>query len=101
MNEDRSVRYHRLKRRLTVLSLLWSAGLLLVLALSGASRRLAEGVAAVSATPAATLALFVLALALIHEPVSAALDFYGGYVLEHRYGLSRETIAAWVVDHVK
>jgi STE24 endopeptidase len=93
MNEDRSARYHRLKRRAAVLSVAVTGALLYVLLASGGAvwmRNLGGGVTA-----------FVLLLAILHEAVTLPVAFYSGYFLERRYGLSSETAAHWAKDHLK
>jgi STE24 endopeptidase len=101
MNEDKSVRYHRIKRRLSVLSLLWSTVFLGALLATGANRAIADAASRVTASPTLSVLLVVLALAVLHEPVSALIEFYSGYVIEHRYALSRQTAAEWLGDHLK
>jgi STE24 endopeptidase len=53
--------------------------------------------------PRDVLRLIVLYLITIglHECVSFGVAFYGGHVLEHRYGLSRQTFGAWLTRHLK
>ena len=101
MNEDKSARYHRLRRRLSIASVAWSALLLAALLLTGLSASIRNAAASLTASPALALVLYLAVLAVLHEPVSFALDFYDGYVLEHRYGLSRQSATAWLRDHMK
>jgi STE24 endopeptidase len=105
MNEDRASRYHRLKRRVSVASVVWSGALLALLLVTGGSlalRRLAEGGdAAAPYGTLVTVAIYVCLLFLLNEIVALPLSFYGGYLLEHRYGLSRETIGRWAGDQLK
>ncbi len=103
MNEDKSVRYHRLKRRVAVLSVCWSGGFLALLLATGASvaiRGLAGGTAR-SASGMAVVALYVVIVAVLHEAVALPLAFYRNFVLERRYGLSTESAATWAGDHAK
>ncbi len=108
MNEDRSARYHKLGRRAAVVSTAWSAGLLLLLAATPASlwlRGVAERIAALSSPswlfPSAVVLAYVGLLALIHEIGAVPISFYRSYLLEHRYGLSTETIGGWGIDQLK
>jgi len=50
-----------------------------------------------------TLRLVVMLLVVIglHVAVSFPLSFYSGHVLEHRFGLSRQTFRAWLWRYVK
>ena len=102
MNEDKSARYHRLQRRASVLSFAVSAAVPALLLASGASvsmRDLASTLAGVA--PAAVVVVYVLLFVAVQECVSLPLVFYRSFVLERRYGLSRETPATWVRDHLK
>jgi STE24 endopeptidase len=101
MNEDRSVRYHRLKRRAGVAGLAWSASFLAALVASGAAVALRDVLAPATESPLLLVSLYVTALALLHETVALPIAFYSGYTLEQRYGLSRQTRAQWLADHAK
>jgi len=54
-------------------------------------------------TEVATLRLLILAgvLVLANMVVSFPLAFYSGFILEHRYGLSRQSFFAWLWSHTK
>jgi STE24 endopeptidase len=108
LNEDKSARYHRLRRRADVASLVWSAAVVGALA-AGAGpwlRDLIAGLLRLLPLPAPilpwiTLTLFVVTLSAALEIGHFPLAFYRGYVLEHRYGLSVEAPRAWIRQHVK
>ncbi len=103
MNEDKSTRYQRLQRRVSLASLTWSVGLLAALSWSGGAvtlRHAIDGVAG-TARPTVTVALYVALLMLLHEVGAFAAGFYGGFVLERRYGLSTQTARSWFTDQVK
>src|SRR5262245_30722284 len=96
-NEDKSARYHRLKRRAALVSLGWTVALLAVLQASGYSvklRALAESAAAPlpsgALVRAASITIYVLLLAVLTEVGSSPAAFYSGFLLERRYGLSTE-----------
>ena len=99
MNEDKAARYHRLKRRVSVASLAWSVLLLAGLVASGGHIALRD--AAVRLVPFAPVFGYVLLLSTISEAGGLPLAFYGGFVLERRYGLSTQTLGAWLIDQVK
>lgn len=101
-NEDRATRYHRLRRRASLLGTGLGALLLIALLLSGASatlRDLARSIAGDSFFPA--ILVYVVLLALLSEALQLPLAFYQGVTLERRYGLSTQTTAAWWRDHFK
>ena len=101
MNEDKSSRYHRLKRRAGVASALATFLVLAGLLLSGASSALAGAARAISPAPAASAAIYVTLLAVVHEAAVFPLVFYRSFFLDRRYGLSSEPFRVWMRDHVK
>ncbi len=109
MNEDKATRYNRLKRRAGLLSLLWGTSLLALLLVTPASialREAATRLVAAARVPApaassAVVVVYVTLLGLLSEAGSVPIGFYRGFVLEHRYGLSTETVRHWAWDHLK
>lgn len=108
MNEDRATRYQRLKRRAQLLSVAWTAVLLVFLLWSGwsiALRGAAESWSALAVPPPwqADLAIAFAAIGLIlfTELGGLPIAFYSGFLLERRYGLSNERVGGWVLDEVK
>jgi STE24 endopeptidase len=99
VNEDKAVRYHRLKRRADVVSLLWSAALLAGLLASGGHLLLRD--TAESLLPLAPTAVFVVLLSILNEIGALPIAFFSGFILERRYGLSNERIGAWLTDQAK
>ena len=108
MNEDKAVRYNRLKRTAGIVSLCVSAACSVVLLASGASgamrdtaARAAAAVSPAALMPTVTVAVYVLLLLTLTEAVSLPVSFYGGYLLEQRYELSNESLGAWALDQIK
>jgi STE24 endopeptidase len=102
VNEDKGSRYHRLRRRASALSLGVEALLLVGLLATGASVALREAAArAAGDRPLVVVAAYVVLLALLQEAVGLPLSLYRGFLLERRYGLSRETLGRWGLDHLK
>ena len=48
-----------------------------------------------------TIAIYVLAVGAIFKVFELPLNFYSGYVLEHRFGLSRQSLGGWIKDQAK
>jgi STE24 endopeptidase len=107
VNEDRSSRYHRLRRRAAVASTLAGGAWLIGLAVTGASAALAARAQSVGAPlpwligrPAAIVS-FIVVMAIGWELVSLPFVFYRSFLLEREYGLSFEPLSTWAADHVK
>lgn len=102
MTEDKSVRYHRIRRRLEIAGLAWSAALLCGLLVSGGAALLARLATALSGgVPLLAVALATAIIVILHEVGALPLAWIGGLVVERRYGLSRQSTAQWLADHVK
>jgi STE24 endopeptidase len=108
VNEDKATRYHRLKRRTSVVSLVWFVVLLVGLVWTGWSARLRDAADAAGSAfghgwlaALATVVVYVFLLSVLHEVVGLPLGYYGGFVLERRYGLSNEGVGGWLRDQAK
>ncbi len=102
MNEDKSARYHRLRRRASLASTALGALLLAGLVVSGGSTALRNMSASLAGGSfLLMLACYVALLALVSEALQLPLAFYQGVTLERRYGLSTQTTARWWLDHLK
>lgn len=101
MNEGKSTRYHRLKRRAALISVGWSAALLTVLVVTGGALRLRNLVADAAGFSPVAIAGFVALLIVLHELGALPIAFFGGFLLERRYGLSHEPLGTWLLDQIK
>lgn len=108
MNEDKSTRYHRLRRRADLAGTALAGLVLLGLATSGAAIRLREAAHGIASAvlpagleePAAVVLVTLAVLALL-QAVEFPISWYHGFALEHRYGLSTQSGAHWLADQVK
>lgn len=108
MNEDKSTRYHRLRRRADLAGTIAVGLVLLGLAWTGASVRmrellhdLASLVLPAGLEESAAVVLVSLAVFVILQIVEFPFSWYQGFALEHRYGLSTQPGAHWLADQVK
>jgi STE24 endopeptidase len=101
-NEDKSTRYHRLRRRTSLLDTTAQALLLVILVVSGISTAIRTSVESIVGTGLLPLvAVYVLVMAVVLELVHLPFAFYHSVILERRYGLSTESTARWLADHLK
>ena len=99
MNEDKSSRYHRLRRRADLGSTALAGFLLLVLVVSGAAVRLREAfqfltsfVLPAGLEDVVVVALMTVTVLTLLQAVEFPFSWFQGFVLEHRYGLSLSLI---------
>ena len=107
MNEDKSTRYHRLRRRADLLGTASAGVVLLGLVLTGGAHRLREASAAVSQwipgglDDAMNVAVMTILVILILQAIEFPCAFYQGHLLEHHYGLSTQSAGRWLADQAK
>jgi STE24 endopeptidase len=98
---QRAVRYSRTKEWLVLVGMVWSAltsVLALTTGLSGKLRSQAERVAPARVGPVMP---YTFAASIVGFLTSLPLSYFGGFVVEHRYGLSNQTRRAWFVEGLK
>src|SRR5438045_1453971 len=94
-------RYAGIRRRLFFVELgVMAVGLGLLLFM-GWSVALRDWASSISSNPWVIVALYGIALGLIYAIISLPLDFYSGFVLPHRFGMSTQTLGGWTLDTVK
>jgi STE24 endopeptidase len=94
-------RYASLSRRLFFSELAGTALLVVLLLASGWFITLREWVEGVTKDPWLAVGLYGVALGVGYTLLSLPLDYFSGYVLPHRYGLSTQRFGGWVSDTVK
>ena len=78
--------------------MLGGVALLLLMGWSVGLRAWAEGV---SGDAWVTVGLYGVAIGALYTLISLPLDYYSGYILPHRYGLSTQSLGGWALDNVK
>jgi STE24 endopeptidase len=106
LNETKSVRYHRLKRRSAVASVAITAALLAGLLMTGLSSVIADAARHLANAPDSrysplAVSIYVTILVVLQETLTFPLSIYQGFLLERRYGLSLEPFVGWLGDHAK
>lgn len=94
-------RYARIRYRLLVVDLLGSAAFLIAFQALGGSAWAAAWARRLASGAAWQLAVYAVIFGVISWLVFLPLRFYSGFVLEHRFGLSRMTLRAWMLREAK
>jgi STE24 endopeptidase len=68
---------------------------------SGLAYWLRDWLAAITNQRFLLVAGYAVLLCLAYGALTAPVEYYGGFLLPHRYGLSTQTRRAWLVDEVK
>jgi STE24 endopeptidase len=94
-------RYSRTRLAVLLISTVWSAGWMLWLARSRRSSRLKARVEQAAPDRRMTAPLFFACLAAGSWLVSLPVGFLGGWLVERRFGLTRQTPRGWMGDQLK
>jgi STE24 endopeptidase len=94
-------RYETIKHLVGISGFALDAGLLAWLLVSGWSVRIREFAAGLAASQWLIVLIYILFVGTVLKVVQLPLAFYAGYVLEHRFGLSRQTFRSWFADQFK
>lgn len=98
--QQEAKRYARLRRRLWLLEIGLFVGYDFLWILSGLASAMGEAWARAFPFPFDAIGMAVAfggGWALLSLP----LDFYGGFLLPHRFGLSTQTLSGWISDRMK
>ena len=99
--QESAKRYARIRRRMYVLDIALGGLYLLWWLVSGTSVLLEGFISELNVGWAAELLLIAFLIFLPWTILFLPLDYYSGYVLPHRFGLSTQGIRGWLTDLVK
>jgi len=98
---DEMIRHSRINDTLYFVGAAWSAAMMLLLLVSGASRRMRELAARMTGKPFLLamlyIAFFTVAVAILDFP----LTYYGDFVVPHQFDLSAQSFGSWMGDMLK
>ena len=98
---DEMVRHSRIRDVLYFVGNGWAAGMMLLLLLTPASRKMRDTALRITKKPflvaVITIALFVCALAVLDFP----LAYYSGFHVPHQFDLTDRTFGSWMGDMLK
>ncbi|MBI4551296.1 MAG: M48 family metallopeptidase [Candidatus Latescibacteria bacterium] len=93
--------YNRQKLILSLTSAVLSAAFLIVLLATGLSSAARDVAIRVSPNPYGALLIYAAVIGLTETLLFLPLSFYRGYILEHRYELSNQTLGRWAIESGK
>lgn len=93
--------FARLRHRLLALEMVLGGCFVLALLGSGLSGMWQRWALAWTSQPVLVVAAYFLLFYVTYTVVMSPLEYYGGFRLPHRYGLSNQTLGGWLADQVK
>lgn len=98
---ERAKKYWRIKRRLFLADIIFTAILLYAVLFSKVSIILRNIVMAVTSNPFGYIALYLLWLGVFFFIATFPIEYYEGFVLEHRFLLSPQPLKRWFRRYLK
>jgi STE24 endopeptidase len=98
---DKAKNYNRVRLSLSLLSSVLTFFLLVALVTEGWSTTLAGWARTVLPGTYGALLVFGAAIALLQAAITLPLGFILGYIVEHRYGLSNQSLGRWAWERLK
>ncbi len=99
--EQTAKKYSKTKQILSLVQSVGSFAVIIIVLLSGFSKNLESIAYSYFSNEYLALLLFVVILFGGISVIFFPLDFYTGYVLEHKYGLSNQTVAGYFLESLK
>ncbi len=94
-------RYSRIRHNLALFEIGLTLIFLLIVQFSGLSHRLASFAAFFSSKQIIIIAIYAVCFSSFYNLFIFWLDYFGGFKLEHRFGLSRQSLLSWLKDYIK
>ncbi len=102
-NEKSAKRYANLKYLLAAINIAIGLAFLLFMALLASThlKNLLSSALGGVTNECLLIALYLTAFIIIYEIITLPLSFYGGFILEHRFNLSNQTVPGWLKNKGK
>ena len=98
---DEARRYARIRYRLILIELAGWLAFVVIYQARGLSHGTALWASSVSSNDSIRLALYLAVFGALTFLVFLPLRWYGGFALEHRFGLSRLSVNGWLIRDLK
>jgi len=100
-NQVLAKKYSKIKQTLSVIETVIMFAVLLVIILSGLNKTFEKISYGISENNYIAVLLFLGLVGMIEGVISFPLDFYSGYILEHKYNLSNQTLFRYFLEKGK
>ena len=95
------VRHSRIRDVLYFVGNAWAVGVMALLLLTPASRRIRDLAARVTRKPMLVAAVYIAIITVVIAALDFPLAYYSGFVVPHQFDLTDQTFGAWMADQLK
>jgi len=97
----RDKKYNKIKLRLSIADIIINLILIAAWAFSGISPAAVNIISSYVSNEYIAFLVFIASASIVYAAIDLPLDFYGGYIVEHAFNLSNQSIRAWILDRAK
>ncbi|HPV42287.1 MAG TPA: M48 family metallopeptidase [Spirochaetota bacterium] len=101
LKKSREKEYNAIKLRLSIADIVLNIVIIGILAFSGISPFIVKAVTGYFINDYLVFLVFITVVGVIYSVLDFPFDFYGGYVVEHRFDLSNQSVPAWLFEKIK
>ena len=101
IKHSREKAYNKIKLRLSIADIVLNLVIIGILAFSGISLLIVSEVSGFVSNDYLVFLAFIAVTGALYSLMDFPFDFYGGYIIEHRFDLSNQTVAAWLIEKIK
>lgn len=98
---SREKRYNAIKLRLSIADIILSLVIIGLLAFSGISNIVVNVLTQYVSNLYLMFFMFIIVIGILYSILDFPFDFYGEYIVEHRFNLSNQTIITWIIERLK
>ncbi|MCX5693412.1 MAG: M48 family metallopeptidase [Candidatus Omnitrophica bacterium] len=99
--QDKAKQYSSIKHRIGLLNIVLPPLLLFILLITGTPAYFKNMSELISSNDYINLMAFYAFISVFYYAINLPLEFYSGYLLEHRFSLSNQTLKGWIAREVK
>ena len=99
--EDKARQYSAIKHRIALINIFLAPLLLFIFLITGAPAYFKNISELVSNNSYINLIAFYASLSVFYYAINLPLEFYSGFLLEHRFSLSNQTLKGWIAREIK
>lgn len=98
---DKAKQYSIIKHRIAIVNIFLMPLLLWIFLILGIPAYFKDAALFVSGNNYAGLVIFYALIGILYYIISLPLEFYSGFMLEHRFSLSNQSLKSWIIREVK
>src|SRR5688500_7437819 len=98
---EEMIRHSRIRDVLYFVGTAWGLGIMALLLITPASRKIRDAAARVTKKPFLMAMVYIAIFTVVVAVIDFPLTYYSGFVVPHQFDLTDQTFGAWMLDQLK